>query len=66
MENQYCRVGATTPVFSGEYGVKWLENQYIHFARKAAEAKQGETPLSDFFEHKARQLQRMLQNLLNS
>ena len=65
MENQYCRVGATSRVATGEQGVEWLEHQYRHFVQKAAETQQGEARLRDFFEHKARQLQQMLQNLVN-
>jgi len=65
MENQYCRVGATSSVAPGDQGIEWLEHQYRHFVRKAAETKQGETRLRDFFEHKAQQLQRILQTLVN-
>ena len=65
MENQYCRVGATSPVASGEQGIEWLEHQYRHFVKKAAETQQSETRLRDFFEHKALQLQRILQDLVN-
>ena len=65
MENQYCRVGATSPVASGDKGIQWLEHQYRYFEQKAAETAQGESRLRDFFENKARQLERMLQNLVN-
>ena len=64
MNEQYCRIGAITPVADGSLGADWLEIQYRFFMEKAAEAAQAESGLRDFFERKAAQFQRMLQNLV--
>lgn len=63
MENQYCRVGSTNEAVGGIESIEWLELQYRHFAKKAAEAQKRETKLRDFFERKALQLEQKLQQL---
>ena len=64
MENQYCKVGAITPVAEGHQGIHMLEYQYNNFVRKAAEAAQSDANLREFFELKAQKIQRMLQSLI--
>lgn len=61
MENQYCKVGAITPVKGGRKGIQLLESLYNHFIQKASEVAHSDTHLSEFFEQKAQKIQRMLQ-----
>ena len=62
MNKQYCKVGASHSLTSGNEGLHVLENQYQFFLRKAEEAVQNQNDLKDFFESKARKIKRMLQD----
>ncbi len=64
MENQYCKVGTVTPITQGAKGIHVLEYQYRNFVQKAQEAAQSDANLREFFELKARKLQRLLESLV--
>ncbi|SFR51288.1 hypothetical protein SAMN04490243_2465 [Robiginitalea myxolifaciens] len=61
MNYQYCKVGASTPPAKGVEGVRVLENRYREFKMKAEKAVASQNPLKDFFEGKARSMQRLIQ-----
>ncbi len=63
MKNQYCRVGAVTPITSGSHAVSILEFRYQNFIEKAAEATTLDTNLSEFFKRKAQGIKKVLENL---
>lgn len=64
MENQYCKVGAITPISNGELMVSLLESQYQNFLAKATDIKYVDTRLGEFFEHKAQQIKKILDSLV--
>ncbi|MBC2839881.1 hypothetical protein [Robiginitalea sp. SC105] len=64
MEKQHCKVGAITPLTEGQQAVRLLEYQYGNFIRKAGEVAQSDANLREFFELKARKIQRLLQSLV--
>lgn len=64
MDNQYCRVGAITPITSGSHAVAVLEYQYQNFMQKAADITYADTKLKEFFEQKAQKIQKVLENLV--
>lgn len=60
MNHQYCKVGATNPIVAGGENLRTLESRYREFKQKAEKAIEGQNPLREFFEHKARQMERLL------
>lgn len=64
MENQYCKVGAVTPITSGHGAVTVLEYRYKNFLQKAADTNITDTKLVEFFENKALQLKKTLESLV--
>ncbi|MGB5404323.1 hypothetical protein [Robiginitalea sp.] len=64
MEKQYCKVGSINPIGSGSQELQLLRNQLQHFNQKAVEAAQNNSALKDFFERKAQNIQKMLQQSL--
>lgn len=63
MKNQYCRVGAVTPITSGNQAVSILEFRYQNFIQKAADATYIDTNLAEFFKRKAQEIKRVLEKL---
>ncbi|MDT0622210.1 hypothetical protein [Croceitalea vernalis] len=64
MENQYCRVGAVTPITSGSHAIAILEHRYQHFLEKASSIGNIDTRLAEFFESKAQSIKNTLESLL--
>lgn len=64
MENQYCRVGAVTPITSGHHAIAIIENRYRYFLEKAANLKGSDSRLLEFFEHKAHNFKKLLEELV--
>jgi putative alpha-1,2-mannosidase len=64
MENQYCRVGAITPMSNERLAVTLLEYQYQNFMEKATDIKYANTRLGEFFENKAQQIKKILESLV--
>ena len=62
MENQYCKVGAATPLTSNRQNIHLLEFQYQNFLDKASTIN--DAKLIEFFESKAQKVQRILENLV--
>ncbi len=60
MNEQYCKVGNTTPI---EKGVALLEYQYQLFVERANNIKYRDTNLVDFFEQKAQKIKKALEEL---
>ncbi len=60
MNHQYCKVGAISPMDQSSESLRNLESRYRDFKRKAEKAIEGQNPLHEFFEHKARQMERLL------
>nr|WP_299070024.1 hypothetical protein [uncultured Allomuricauda sp.] len=63
MKNQYCRVGAVTPITSGNQAISVLEYRYQSFIEKAADATYMDTNLGEFFKQKAQAIKKILENL---
>ena len=63
MKNQYCRVGAVTPITSGNQAISILEYRYQAFIEKATDATYINTNLGEFFKRKAQEIQKILENL---
>lgn len=64
MENQYCKVGAITPLPSGANAIALLEYQYQCFVDKAANLQYSNTKLGEFFEQKAIKVKKLLEGLV--
>ena len=64
MENQYCKVGAVTPITSGHHAVAVLEYRYKNFLQKAADTDITDSKLVEFFENKALKLKKTLESLV--
>ena len=64
MDNQYCKVGAVTPITSGHHAVAVLEYRYHNFLQKASDSNIADSRLVEFFENKASQLKKVLENLV--
>lgn len=62
MKNQYCKVGAVTPLSNGMQGVHILEYQYQNFLEKASSIN--DDRLVEFFELKAQKIKKALENLM--
>jgi len=63
MEKQYCKVGTVKPISANADIITLLEYQYQNFLDKASNM-QSNTHLGEFFESKARKIQKMLENLV--
>ncbi len=61
MKNQYCKVGATTPIADGRHAIHLLEYQYQNFMEKASQIN--DAKLVEFFELKAQKIKKILENL---
>lgn len=62
MKNQYCKVGAVTPLTSNRQAISILEFQYQNFMFKASNIN--DAKLVEFFESKAKKVQKILENLV--
>ncbi|MGB5647740.1 hypothetical protein [Muriicola sp.] len=61
MENQYCKVGATSHIASGSRATDRVESYYKTFASMATDAQYTGTQLGEFFDRKARSLKKILE-----
>ncbi len=64
MDNQYCKVGAITPITSGQKALALIEYQYQNFLSKASDFKATDAKLAAFFELKARKLKKVLEEFV--
>ena len=64
MENQYCRVGAVTPITGESNTVAILKYRYENFLSKAVDADYMDTKLGEFFERKAQSIKKILEDLV--
>ncbi len=64
MEKQYCKVGTVTPIAAKADAVTMLEYQYQNFVDKASNIKYSNTKLGEFFELKARKINKALQEFV--
>ena len=64
MDNQNCKVGAVTPITSGQQAVAVLEHRYQNFLQKASDRNGTDSRLLEFFEHKAQKIKRVLETLV--
>jgi hypothetical protein len=62
MENQYCKVGAITPMNNGIQEVHLLEYQYQNFMERASNIS--DAKLVEYFEVKAQKIKKVLENLV--
>ena len=60
MEKQHCKVGARNPIPAGNQAIRSLQLQQQFFIRKAQETSGANRQLTDFFEAKARKIERLL------
>lgn len=60
MEKLHCKVGARNPLPDGNQAIRSLQLQQQFFIRKAQENSGVNHQLTDFFEGKARKIERML------
>lgn len=65
MENQYCKVGAVTPITNGSKAIAILEYQYQNFMEKASDMKYADAALREFFEQKAIKIGKILDKLVS-
>ncbi len=63
MNKQYCRIGSTTHITSGEQASTRMIGYYQAFLNRAADTRYAGTQLGEFFERKARALQKALEDL---
>jgi hypothetical protein len=64
MDNQYCKVGASTPITSGSNAGSTIERYYQRFASMASDTQYAGTRMGEFFERKARTLKRTLEEFV--
>lgn len=64
MENQYCKVGATTPIAANRNVIHLLEYQYQNFLDKASNMDYTDAKLIEFFELKAQKIKKVLENMI--
>ena len=64
MGNQYCKVGATTPITSGTGAAAALERRYHSFLERAANLAGMDSRMGDFFEAKIKGLKKTLESLV--
>lgn len=62
MQKQYCKVGAVTPITSGNHAIDTLEIRYASFLQKASESQLNPN-LGEFFNRKAQQIKKVLESL---
>jgi hypothetical protein len=62
MKNQYCKVGAVTPMSNGIQAVHLLEYQYQNFIERASNIN--DAKLVEFFEGKAQKIKKTLESLV--
>lgn len=62
MENQYCKVGAVTPIAMNRNAIHLLEYQYQNFLDKASNINDAQ--LVEYFEQKASKVKKVLENLM--
>lgn len=63
MEKQYCKVGSVKPIDAHADIITLLEYQYQNFLDKASNM-QSNSQLAEFFEQKAKKIQKILENLV--
>jgi hypothetical protein len=63
MEKQYCKVGSVKPIAAHADIITILEYQYQNFLDKASNM-QSNSRLGEFFEQKAKKIQKILENLV--
>ncbi|NNJ89767.1 MAG: hypothetical protein HKP53_10215 [Eudoraea sp.] len=64
MENQNCKVGATTHIASGSHATARVERYYETFVSMASDTQYAGTQMGEFFDHKARSLKKLLEELV--
>ncbi|HET8736862.1 MAG TPA: hypothetical protein VFM69_09700 [Pricia sp.] len=64
MEKQYCKVGSVTPMTANSNVIVLLEYQYQNFLDKASNMEYTDAKLVEFFELKAKKIQKLLENLV--
>jgi len=64
MENQNCKVGATTHITSGSQASNKVESYYNSFASLASDTQYAGTQMGEFFARKARMLKKILEELV--
>lgn len=64
MEKQYCKVGSVTAIAPDADTISMLEYQYQNFLEKASNMQYANTQLSEFFEGKAKKIQKLLAQLV--
>ncbi len=64
MENQNCKVGATTHITSGSHAPDRVESYYNLFVSLASDTQYAGTQLGEFFDRKARSLKKLLDELV--
>jgi len=64
MENQYCKVGSVTPITANRNVISLLEYQYQNFLEKAGNLEYTDAKLVEFFEQKAKKIQKILENMM--
>ncbi|WP_047416019.1 hypothetical protein [Cellulophaga sp. Hel_I_12] len=63
MEKQYCKVGTVKALNTEEQSIAFLEYLYQNFIDKASNIKYANTQLGDFFESKAKKLEKLLKEM---
>ncbi|WP_318311557.1 hypothetical protein [Flagellimonas crocea] len=63
MNNQYCKVGAVTPITSVSQAASVLEIMHNDFMEKAASVAAKENQLDEFFKRKAQSIKKILESL---
>jgi hypothetical protein len=63
MEKQYCKVGEVKPLNKEAQSVVLLEYLYQNFMEKASNIQYANTKLGEFFESKAKKIQKLLKKL---
>lgn len=63
MKNQYCKVGAVTPITNISQPAIVLEVMYNNFLEKAANVSGVDSKLGEFFTRKAQSLKKTLESL---
>lgn len=64
MEKQHCKVGTVTPIAAQPNAITMLEYQYQNFMDKASNIQYSNTKLGEFFELKARKIQKTIEELV--
>ena len=64
MKDQYCKVGNTKSITSGQQASLVLEHRYQLFLERASGLRNTNKRLAEFFESKALQIRSVLDNLV--